>query len=173
MGWVGRVVAAVVVVVLVGCEEVGGWVAVVVVVVVVLREVVLGVVVEVEAMVAALLEEEAGGEWTRAAVEVETETETEEEAMDGALEGLKGLGFGFGLLEVEPERRDEKRLAGLELPLACKLLVNVGEDAVAVVLVTDGAEGCPRLMEAGVSRIGAAADGIAMVVFTSRFFSGE
>jgi hypothetical protein len=39
---------------------------------------------------------------------------------------------------------------------------------VAVVLVTDGAEGCAGLMEAGVSRSGAAEDGIVMVLIVFR-----
>jgi hypothetical protein len=137
-------------------------VAVVVVVLVVLRDVVLGVVVEVEAMVAALLD--AGGVWIRGVVEVDTDTDTADEATEGALAGLKLLDFPFGLLVVDPERSDEKRLAGLAEPLVCESLANVGDDAVAVVLVTDGAEGWPRLMDAGVSRIGAAADGIVMIV---------
>ena len=156
----GKVVAVVVVV---AGKEVGGWVAVVVPVLVVLREVVLGVAVEVEAIVAALLE--VGGEWIRGVVEVETDTETDDEATEGALAGLKLLDFPFGLRVVEAERREEKKLAGLEGPLVCEVLANVGDDAVAVVLVTDGAEGCPRLMEAGVSRIGAVADGIAVVLY--------
>jgi hypothetical protein len=54
----------------------------------------------------------------------------------------------------------------LPLPLALNresLALADDEYAVALVLVTDGAEGCARPMEAEVSRIGAAADGIAMV----------
>lgn len=153
-------------------REVGGWVAVVVVVLVVLREVVLGVVVDVDPIVPALLD--AGGEWIRGVVEVDTDTDTDDEATEGALAGLKLLDFLFGLLIVDPERRDEKRLAGLAEPLVCELPANVGEDAVAVVLLTDGAEGWPRLMEAGVSRIGAVADGIAMVsiVYCSSLLGG-
>jgi hypothetical protein len=144
----------------------------VVVVLVVLREVVLGVVVDVDAMVAALLE--AGGDWILGVVDVDTDTDTADEATEGALAGLKLLDFPFGLLVVDPESRDEKRLAGLAEPLVCGSLANVGDDAVAVVLVTDGAEGWPRLMDAGVSRIGAVADGIVMVVivYSSSFFGG-
>jgi hypothetical protein len=168
-GFGGRAAAAAAVVAAV--VGVGGWVAVVVLVLVVVREVVLGVVVEMEAAVAAVLE--GGGEWCWAVAEVDTDTETEEEATEGALAGLKVFVFGFGLGLEEPESRDEKRLAGLEAPLVCELPINVGDDAVAVVLVTDGAEGCPRLMEAGVSRIGAAADGIVMVfVCFSSFLGG-
>jgi hypothetical protein len=91
--------------------------------------------------------------------EVETETETDEEATDGVLEG-----FGFGLALVM-ERSEEKRLAGLDEPLVWlgEVLAD-GADAVAVAFVTEGAEGCAGLMEAAVRRIGAAEDGILMVL---------
>lgn len=99
-----------------------------------------------------------GGGWDVAAVAAaEYETDTEDEATDGELVGLD--------LMLDRESSDEKRLAGLDgplpLPLPWESLALVGDEyAVAVVLVTDGAEGCARPMEAGVSRIGAAEDGI-------------
>jgi hypothetical protein len=116
-----------------------------------------------EVVVEAVLAAEGGG---AAAAKVETETDTDEEATDGVL-------AGFGLV-LDRESSDEKRLTGLEgpPPLPLPLLLNREslaladgeyEYAVALVLVTDGAEGCARPMEAEVSRIGAAADGIAMV----------
>lgn len=94
--------------------------------------------------------------------EVDTDTERDEAATEGApaAEGLEAGGFGF---EAEAtESRDEKMLAGLEEApdgLEGPALVE-GEDAVAVALVTEGAEGWARPMDAGVSRIGAAEDGI-------------
>jgi hypothetical protein len=94
--------------------------------------------------------------------EVDTETETEEEATEGVLEGL-----GFGLARVV-ERSEEKRLAGLDGPLVwLEEVLDDGAYAVAVALVTDGAEGCAGLIEAAVRRIGAAGGGILMVLLSS------
>jgi hypothetical protein len=58
------------------------------------------------------------------------------------------------LVVTELERREEKMLV-VGLPVLAPLLVD-GAVAVAVVLVTEGAEGCARLKEAGVRRVGAA-----------------
>lgn len=96
--------------------------------------------------------------------EVETETETDEDATEGALaEGLEAGDFGFEVADTE-ESREEKMLAGLEALDGPGRAPADGEEAVAVALVTEGAAGCARLMDAGVSRIGAAEDGILSTV---------
>lgn len=91
-----------------------------------------------------------------------TDTETEEAETDGGLEGC-----GFGRLIALPESRDVKMLAGL---WAAAVLVPVvisavddGEAAVAVALVTDGADGRARLIEPAMKGIGAAECDIAGV----------
>jgi hypothetical protein len=112
--------------------------------------VVVEVVDEVGCWVVALLANEvlvevvlAAGGGRAPIAKLETETETDEEAIDGVLVGF--------CLVLDRESSDEKRLTGLEGPLTLPLLLDweslaLADDeyAVAVVLVTDGAEGCAR-----------------------------
>ena len=75
------------------------------------------------------------------------------------------------VVDVEVERREEKRRAGLDELEGLVLLVE-GDAAVAVALVTDGAEGCAGVMVARVRRMGAAAEGI-LVMFFGVFVAQE
>lgn len=76
---------------------------------------------------------------------------------EGAVDG-GGLG-AFVLEEKGPESSEENRLADVWPLLALALLLVDGDGAVAVALVTAGADGCAGPIEPGVRSIGAAIDG--------------
>lgn len=107
--------------------EVGGWIAVAVVIVVVaLFDAIGGVI--------AVLED----------VEVDADTEAEESAAATTEEGMLEKGSAvLGFVALEFDRRDEKRLEGLfEESLDREpSSVDDSEDAVTVVLLTEGANG--------------------------------